>query len=123
VLGAEVADRHAVGGDDRDDHEVADARGLRGAHEVRGGDVVALRPAREVQHDVGALDGRRDAVVAHEVGDDVLDARDRLAPAAAEDAQVVLGGGEEVDDVGPEGAGPAGDEDGHVPLTDGPARV
>jgi hypothetical protein len=86
-------DRNSVRADDRDVHDVPDPGDGSGSHELAALVVVALRGAREVDHDGGPTHGRQDTVASAEIGRDVRDASDVLmfTPPSAEDTDVVAG--------------------------------
>jgi hypothetical protein len=117
-LGPEVAQRDAVGADDRDEHQVPHAGAGRGAHEVRGRAVVALGAARQVQDDLGAGHGALDALAGEQVGGHVLDAGGGLARVPAEHAHVAPGGAQQRHHEAAQRSGAAGDQQGcgHVDL-------
>ena len=73
-LRPEIPDGHPVGADHRDQHEVS-YTGIAGdRRKVARGDVVALRPAREMQHDVDARERRGHSAAGDGVALDMLDA-------------------------------------------------
>ncbi len=116
VLGPEVAERHPVGADHRDVHQVLHPGPPGGGDQVAGGGLVVLGVPGQVQDHLDPGEGRVDALPAvhQQVAGQVLDAVGGRSGVAGEHPDVAAGRPQQRYDVAAEGAGAAGHENGGV---------